>query len=267
MTLNQIAYNVLNIVRGGKSFNDENISIEQIKYIIEYHRSQLIRRVVDKGDSIYDFEQDLGNITCIDASSEFQEFDTQNLILKTNIDIPRTIRLKGMLDGISFVGSIDRRFTVPLVSFKAARWQEYNRFTKGRARAFELNDRLYVIVGREYGPIFLSDEGDFLTSDENEIFVGDDLELVDDIILDKSEAVGSSNDSIYKISVRGVFERPREAYLISTGTTFDDDQDEYPLPYDLLPSIADMVLSGELKLLASAPLDTELNHLPDSQTN
>ena len=37
MTLNEIAYNVLNLVRGGQSHHDESISLRQIKFNIQYY--------------------------------------------------------------------------------------------------------------------------------------------------------------------------------------------------------------------------------------
>ena len=44
MTLNEIAYNVLNLVRGGRSNHDEHISLDQIKFNIKHYRAMLIRR-------------------------------------------------------------------------------------------------------------------------------------------------------------------------------------------------------------------------------
>ena len=36
MTLNEIAYNLLNLMRAGRTHNDENISIAQIKFNIKW---------------------------------------------------------------------------------------------------------------------------------------------------------------------------------------------------------------------------------------
>ena len=44
MTLDEIAYNILNLLRGGRSSNDELISIEQIKFNIKHYRAMFIRR-------------------------------------------------------------------------------------------------------------------------------------------------------------------------------------------------------------------------------
>jgi len=57
ITLNEIAYNIRNLAYGGKNTTENNISIEQIKHWIHYHRAKLIADNVDKGithnNSIY----------------------------------------------------------------------------------------------------------------------------------------------------------------------------------------------------------------------
>ena len=49
MTLNEIAYNIKNIVEGGATTLDSNISIRQIKAMIHYHRAQLLLKYTDGG--------------------------------------------------------------------------------------------------------------------------------------------------------------------------------------------------------------------------
>jgi len=44
MTLDEIAYNLLNAFRGGRSSQDENISLDQIKFNIRHYRAVFIRR-------------------------------------------------------------------------------------------------------------------------------------------------------------------------------------------------------------------------------
>ena len=49
MTLNEIAYNIKNIVEGGLHGTDSNISLRQIKSMIHYHRAQLLLKYTDSG--------------------------------------------------------------------------------------------------------------------------------------------------------------------------------------------------------------------------
>ena len=61
MTLNEIAYNLLNLVRGGRSNHDEHISLDQIKFNIKHYRAMFIRRDFAKnGFTSRHIEHDLG---------------------------------------------------------------------------------------------------------------------------------------------------------------------------------------------------------------
>ena len=44
MTLDEIAYNLRNLIRGGISNQDEEISLEQIKFNVRHYRAMFIRR-------------------------------------------------------------------------------------------------------------------------------------------------------------------------------------------------------------------------------
>ena len=49
MTLNEIAYNIKNILEGGVSTADSNVSLRQIQAMIHYHRAQLLLKYTDGG--------------------------------------------------------------------------------------------------------------------------------------------------------------------------------------------------------------------------
>tara|TARA_R100000655_G_scaffold77245_5_gene116331 strand:- start:8715 stop:9581 length:867 start_codon:yes stop_codon:yes gene_type:complete len=49
ITLNEIAYNIKNLAYGGKNSTENNISTNQIKHWIHYHRAKLIADNIDKG--------------------------------------------------------------------------------------------------------------------------------------------------------------------------------------------------------------------------
>ena len=54
MTLDEIAYNIKNLVEGGISGEDSNLSIRQIKHMIHYHRANLLTKYTDSGRFISD---------------------------------------------------------------------------------------------------------------------------------------------------------------------------------------------------------------------
>jgi hypothetical protein len=49
MTLDEIAFNIKNIAEGGISGEDSNLSIRQIKFMIDYHRANLLLKYTDGG--------------------------------------------------------------------------------------------------------------------------------------------------------------------------------------------------------------------------
>ena len=60
MTLDEIAYNILNLLRAGRSSNDELISLEQLKFNIKHYRAMLIRRDYARNGYVSNhLEQDL----------------------------------------------------------------------------------------------------------------------------------------------------------------------------------------------------------------
>ena len=72
MTLNEIAYNILNLVRGGRSSNNDYISTGQIKFNVKYYRAMLIRRDFARNGMVTrHLEQDLGclELQKVDAST------------------------------------------------------------------------------------------------------------------------------------------------------------------------------------------------------
>jgi len=49
MTLNEIAYNIRNVVSGGVGSDDTDISLRQIKFMVHYHRANLLLQYTDNG--------------------------------------------------------------------------------------------------------------------------------------------------------------------------------------------------------------------------
>ena len=94
MTLNEIAYNLLNLVRGGRSNNDEHISLSQIKFNIKHYRAMFIRRDYGKNGFVSrHVEQDLGcvRVEPVDAS-KCCNLDTACPVYRTVKPLPKTIR-------------------------------------------------------------------------------------------------------------------------------------------------------------------------------
>ena len=117
MTLNEIAYNLLNLVRGGRSNHDEHISLDQIKFNIKHYRAMFIRRDYAKNGFVSrHVEQDLGcvQLKSVDAS-KCCNLNTSCAVYRTIKEVPKTIRYN-FEEAISYVGDISGTGTIPMVN-------------------------------------------------------------------------------------------------------------------------------------------------------
>lgn len=137
LSLNQIAYNVLNALRGGRSSNNDHISTDQIKFIIKYWRAIFIRRDQERNFNRFSsFEQSIGLVPLKEES-----IDINLYLYKTDLQIPTPVRLK---DGhaITYV-SIDEK-QIPFVDFNRHEWSTYNKYTSKKPEAYYSGGYIYV---------------------------------------------------------------------------------------------------------------------------
>jgi hypothetical protein len=147
MTLNEIAYNLLNLMRAGRTHNDENISIAQIKFNIKHYRAMFIRRdFMRNGLITRHLEQDLGclELEKVDASMcRDCGFIVDCPVWKTKKKIPRTVRFN-FRDAITHVGDITGLGRIPLIEPYEVQWLPYDKYTANRPKAYMIEDYLYV---------------------------------------------------------------------------------------------------------------------------
>ena len=145
MTLNEIAYNLLNLLRGGRSHHDEHISLDQIKFNIKHYRAVFIRRDYAKnGFTSRHIEQDLGriNIAPIDASKACG-IETKCAVYRSDVEIPKTIRYN-FEEAITYVGDVTGFGTIPMVPSNMIQWLPYDTYTSKKMKAYMINDFLYI---------------------------------------------------------------------------------------------------------------------------
>ena len=145
MTLNEIAYNLLNLVRGGRSNHDEHISLDQIKFNIKHYRAMFIRRDYAKNGFVSrNIEQDLGclDIIRVDAS-KCCNLPVNCAVYRTVKKIPKTIRYN-FEESISYVGDVTGTGTIPFINSSAVQWLPYDRHTKQKMKSYMISDYLYV---------------------------------------------------------------------------------------------------------------------------
>ena len=145
MTLNEIAYNLLNLVRGGRSNHDEHISLDQIKFNIKYYRAMFIRRDYSKNGFISrHIEQDLGCIKLIKVdASKCCSLPISCAVYRTEKTIPKTIRFN-FEEAITHVGDVTGTGTIPFIHSSAIQFLPYDKYTKLKMKSYMIEDYLYI---------------------------------------------------------------------------------------------------------------------------
>tara|TARA_R100000781_G_scaffold58751_1_gene37744 strand:- start:985 stop:1680 length:696 start_codon:yes stop_codon:yes gene_type:complete len=155
MTFNEIAYNILNLIRSGKSSQDDMISLDQIKFNILHYRAMFIRRdYARNGKTTRHLEQDLGciNLQTVDATRCCDGFQSGCVVAKTIMPIPRTVRLN-FKEAITYVGAIDGMTSIQLIDPYMAKLASYAKYTGKNRKAFFIEDYLYILNPDSIGKI------------------------------------------------------------------------------------------------------------------
>ena len=179
MTLNEIAYNILNIVRGGRSNSDDNISLSQIKFNIKYYRAMMIRRDLARNNFMSrHMEQDLGCLKLVRVNaSQCCNFDIECVVYRTEEKVPRTVRAN-FKDMITYVGGVDGINTIPVVKSDYIKYLPYDKYTKNQRKAFMIED--YIYIYNPDGMEFLNVRGVFEDPEEVAKFDCDGTDCYDD---------------------------------------------------------------------------------------
>jgi len=145
MTLDEIAYNILNLLRGGRSSNDELISVEQIKFNIKHYRAMFIRRDYARNGYVSNhLEQDLGclELEQVDAS-RCCNLPQNCPVYRTKEKPPKTVRFN-FTDAFTFIGKPNGTGTIPKVESYEIELLPYDKFTSGHSKYYIIDDYIYV---------------------------------------------------------------------------------------------------------------------------
>jgi len=179
MTLKEISYNILNLYRGGRSSNNEHISLRQIEFNVKYYRAMLLRRDFAKNGMVSRHsEQSLG---CIELekvnASQCCSLPIECDVVRTVVDIPRTVRYN-FNDAITHVADPSGLITIPVVDALTVQWLPYDRFTKNTRKAYMIEDRMYIY--NPAGMDTINIRGVFEDPEETALFDCDGSDCYDD---------------------------------------------------------------------------------------
>lgn len=145
MTLNEIAYNILNLVRGGRSNQSEHISLDQIKFNIKHYRAMLIRRDYARNGKITrHLEQDLGCLEIEEVNpSKCCDLPVECSVSRTKKKIPRTVRFN-FKEAITYVGDVTGLTRIPIVESSVISYLPFDKHTADKYKAYMIEDYMYI---------------------------------------------------------------------------------------------------------------------------
>jgi hypothetical protein len=169
MTLDEIAYNLLNLFRGGRSSQDENLSLDQIKFNIKHYRAVFIRRDFARNGLVTrHLEQDL---RCV----ELEKVDLSkccNIIIdcpayRSVKPLPKTVRFN-FEEAITYVGDVTGIGRMQLIKPYEVAYLPFDKYTKNNPKAYMIEDYLYVV--NHQGAQYVNVRGIFEDPEEVENF-------------------------------------------------------------------------------------------------
>lgn len=156
ITLNEIAYDLLNLIRAGRSVASETITIDQVKFWVVNSRAQLIRNEANKQRTIDpELIQDLGclEVEAIDAALCCNVSVDCNVV-RTKMKIPGFIEIN-QKPLITRVGPINR--TSPqydLIPIERLPFEFQNKFTKNQIKSYIHGDYIYLAGHKDNPDVF-----------------------------------------------------------------------------------------------------------------
>lgn len=235
-TLSELAYDLLNKLSGGRSTHNEYISLDQIKFNINYYRSLLIHRDIErKSINRESFEQRLDVTIEITAESDLSDIE---FFVRSTQTIPDVVRAN-----YRYLLNVYNKTTnkvYPVNNYHRMKYTAFNQFTKDDPRAYLLDKYLYIHKN------LLADQLEQLVNNTAPA----DLQLT------------TFNPDIV---VRGIFEDPRKVHLYNGADPETVDDKEYPISGDMIQRISQSIINGNLELLLTTPNDTMADTVPDSK--
>lgn len=226
VTLNQIAFEIFEVVRGDIS-DDDDISLDMIKDMIHDTRAKLLKQKFDKNARVIDdvFTQSLGalQIEAVDASAH-SSIKAGRYMYRTVREIPATIDRKNYEGTFTRLGPADKLATgYNLVSYDRALYSGNGRFNRDQIFCFLRDNKLYLISNS-----------------------------------------GAYHKGVQFIDVVGVFQNPSQVatFLDSNGDSLYADDKTYPVSRSLKEDIENIV-KKKLMPNAQAPTD-KLNDADDT---
>lgn len=149
-TLDQLAYNILNIAQGGRITDDSRPLLRQIKFWVASYRSLLIKQEHDKGKTLdSSILQDLGCVPMILVdSAECCEITTCERVLRTKNPLPQPLDFN-FNEAFVYIGTIDKSIPFQKIPITQIPFFKYDKYISKLPKWYYKNNHLYVLNNDE----------------------------------------------------------------------------------------------------------------------
>lgn len=217
-TLNQIAYSLIEVVRGHYK-DDDVIPMSLMKEWVHNKRAQLLKQKFDKNPFYIDnsFVQYISPIEIEPVDSSIVPgIPINKYLFRSTVEIPETIERKNSLGTFVRIGPADRlteRYN--LVSYNRALYTGNGRFNSDMVVAFLLDNYIYIISNSDI------------------------------------------HKAVQYIDVGGVFQNPSQVaeFLDSNGDSLYSDDARYPISRSMVDDLHNIILQEKFKLIAQQRVD------------
>lgn len=146
MTLNQIVYDILEIIRGNQISDDSDIDERQIEFQINTQRALIIREMIKNGGRINEqLIQPLGCLELEEAdAADCCEITSDCSLIRTKLEMPRFLEIDGSLSIMSVQPVIKLSKPFSFIPYEQAIYAGEGKYNKDMIFVFLYNKRFYI---------------------------------------------------------------------------------------------------------------------------
>ena len=258
-SINEIAYNIRNIARGGYASDDELISIKQIKHWVHYHRAQLLMNYTSNGKFIHPQTIQLYTSALVKNATP----EPLYIGVAINAPIPPIIQFNNVrgVDRVELIAKAgSARIACQATTQDKQEYDQWNRFTPGAAVTGTMQ-RYFLTHGNDafgkytYGGGGRTMPGVHAVESPEGTTVPTSTTLTaatgGNIIMFPDATAVFDADTYTHCRIYAVFADPRDVPEYTDGQP-------YPMPPELIQPLIESVLTKELTMILQAPHD-EMN--------
>ena len=235
-TLNEIAYNAINLIRGGRTSDDDDISIRQVKHMIHYHRANLLMNYTSNGRYLHPSVLQYYAASSSELDSDFVKYNVKR------VNAPR--RTPNRMDVTKFTK------IPPIVSFNQGRGIAYIGLRKDDEVPYYAQETNNIPIHYTTYNKFQFEYDDRFTGHLRRAFIHQENNDLSIYVTNVRDTGGTQLDrNPLELEIQAVFSNPTDI------PGFDDDATPYPFPSELEGVLIQNLLAKEFGVITQGGTD------------